>query len=341
MSTVYTTAQVLKKEELEALLPCMDRAKVALIGDLCLDVYWDADMKKSELSRETPHYPLPVVSERYSPGGAANAAANIKALCPASLRVIGVIGRDWRGMMLKQALAEHGISTDHIIEDAHRVTNTYIKPMRHGISDVVYEDPRIDFENFDSLSDETEQRLLNALDEAADACDVICVSDQLKYGCITPRIRQHLCELGKAGKTVLVDSRDRGGEYRCVTWKPNEVEASRTFRDGSELSLDALAALCAQISQINGRTALTTLGKHGCFVANGDRVTLCPACHVEPPIDFCGAGDTFLSGFAVMLAGGASAVDAARVANLCSAVTIQKIGITGTATREELLSTVH
>ena len=337
----YNKVERIKKAELEALLPLMDRACVTIIGDLCLDVYWDADMKRSEISRETPHHPLPVIAERYSPGGASNAAANIKALGPAALNVIGVIGCDWRGAMLKDALAKHGISSEYIVEDSERVTNTYIKPMRHGISDVVYEDPRIDFENYLPLPKETEDRLIAAIDRAAKTADVICVSDQLKCGCITERVRERLCELGASGKTVIVDSRDRGALYHHVTLKPNEVEASRAFANGRELTVDELSELALGIAKKNGRATLTTLGANGCFVADGDRVTLCSAYEVKPPIDFCGAGDTFLAGFAVMLAGGASFVDAARVANLCSSVTIKKIGITGTATREELLAAVE
>ena len=79
-----------------------------------------------------------------------------------------------------------------------------------------------------------------------------------------------------------------------------------------------------------------TLGEDGCFVAEGENVVRCPACRVEPPIDFCGAGDTFLAGISCFLAGGVSPVQAAQGANLCSAVTIRKIGMTGTATRDEV-----
>lgn len=32
-------------------------ARIGIIGDFCVDIYWHADMRKSELSRETPHYP--------------------------------------------------------------------------------------------------------------------------------------------------------------------------------------------------------------------------------------------------------------------------------------------
>ena len=45
---------------IEKILGAVKSVRVCLIGDLCLDAYWTADMKKSRLSRETPHVPLPV-----------------------------------------------------------------------------------------------------------------------------------------------------------------------------------------------------------------------------------------------------------------------------------------
>ena len=58
----------------------LDNVKIAVIGDFCIDIYWYADMTKSELSRETPHFPLPVQKEVMSPGAAGNVANNIAAL---------------------------------------------------------------------------------------------------------------------------------------------------------------------------------------------------------------------------------------------------------------------
>lgn len=328
----------IEKDKLQAMLDSIDNARVALIGDMCLDMYWLADMKLSELSRETPHYPLPIVEERYAPGGAGNAVCNIASLKPKKLLAIGVIGEDWRGDMLLRALGGSGIDCKYIIRDDKRMTNAYIKPLRRGISDVVYEDPRLDFEAREKLSESTEKKLLTALDAAAAEVDVICVSDQMKYGCITEAVRERLCELGKAGKTIIVDSRDNASKYKYVIVKPNEVEASRAFGNGAELSFDELRDLSMKISAKTERTALVTLGDKGCFAASKDAATHCPACKVEPPIDFCGAGDTFLACFAAMIAGGADAVSSAQAANICSAVTIKKIGTTGTASREEMLS---
>ena len=50
----------------------IDSARIAIIGDFCLDAYWTADMTLSEISREVPHFPLPIIDERMSPGGAGN-----------------------------------------------------------------------------------------------------------------------------------------------------------------------------------------------------------------------------------------------------------------------------
>ena len=333
----YTTAAPLARQQLTRLLDKAKTGRVGLIGDLCLDMYWIADMKRSQLSRETPHYPLPIVQERYAPGGAGNVACNLADLKPASLQVLGVVGTDWRGDLLCKALSEHGICTENVVRDPELMTNTYIKPLRCGISDVVYEDPRLDFENRKPMSEATEQALLQKLLSVAKKLDVLCVSDQMEFGCITPKIREAICQLGKEGLTVIVDSRDRAGLYRHVIRKPNEVEAGRLAGIIVEGPADA-AALCQRLSSECERPGIITLGSQGSMLCEKDVCTHVPACPVKPPLDFCGAGDTFLSGLGVMLAGGASLTEAAQVATLCSAVTVKKLDTTGTATHQELLA---
>ena len=86
----------------------LGKGRIGVIGDFCLDVYWHADMTKSELSRETPHFPLPIVQERLSPGGAGNVVANLLALKPKKVHAIGVFGADWRGAALKDLLKRGG-----------------------------------------------------------------------------------------------------------------------------------------------------------------------------------------------------------------------------------------
>jgi sugar/nucleoside kinase (ribokinase family) len=159
----------------------------------------------------------------------------------------------------------------------------------------------------------------------------------MAFGCVTARIREKLCQLGAAGLTVIVDSRDRAGLYRHVICKPNEVEAGRLFDRPIE-TLSQAAEGCQLLSQRTGTAAVITLGSQGSMLCANDQVFHCPACSVEPPLDFCGAGDTFLAGLAVFLAGGAAPEKAAMAANLCSAVTVKKLDTTGTASPQELLT---
>lgn len=320
--------------ELEALLGRMDGARIALIGDICLDMYWRADMRLSELSRETPHYPLPVVEERVSPGGAGNVACNLAALAPGTIKLLGAAGTDWRGDLLLDALGERGVDTALVMRDGSVCTNTYIKPLRSGISDVVYEDPRIDFENRAPVPARLENALLDALDGVAGQVDVLLVSDQMDFGCVTANVRERVQTLGAAGMTVIVDSRSRIGAYQNVIVKPNEVEAARAYGgEGSDFE-----GLTRAASRRTGRPAIVTVGAQGCYVAEGERVRHVPGLPVPLPVDTVGAGDTFLAALGCALAAGASLETAAGVSNLAASVTVCKIGTTGTASRAELLA---
>ncbi|MCU0650695.1 MAG: PfkB family carbohydrate kinase, partial [Candidatus Omnitrophica bacterium] len=66
-------------------------AKVLVIGDLILDEYlWGA------VERISPEAPVPVVwakERRFTPGGAANVANNLRSL-GAKVSLAGVVGRD-------------------------------------------------------------------------------------------------------------------------------------------------------------------------------------------------------------------------------------------------------
>ena len=313
----------------------LGKGRIGVIGDFCLDVYWHADMTKSELSRETPHFPLPIVQERLSPGGAGNVVANLLALEPKAVRAVGVFGDDWRGQALKGLLRKAGADISGVLTDPARVTNTYIKPLRKGYADnVVYEDPRLDFTNYDALSAATESRLLVSLDRIAKKVDVLCVCDQMPCGCITDAVRDRIMALGRAGLKVIVDSRDRIGLYSDVVVKPNEIEASRVFK--GKIKATDFEKLAKALEVRTGRPAIVTAGDKGCYVSKNASVTHVPAVEVTGEIDFCGAGDTFLSATACATAAGFPLADAAALACAASAVTIKKLRTTGTASRKEI-----
>ena len=246
-----------------------------------------------------------------------------------------MFGADWRGAALKDLLKRGGADVSGVVTDPGRVTNTYIKPLRKGYADnVVYEDPRLDFTNYGPLAAATEAKLLKALDAVAKKVDVLCVCDQMPFGCITEAVRDRICELGEAGLCVIVDSRDRIGLYSNVIVKPNEIEASRVFK--GKVKATDFEALVQYLAARTGRPAIVTVGEKGCYVSENMHVTHVPACKVTGEIDFCGAGDTFLSCLACATAAGFPLVDAATLACAASAVTIKKLRTTGTASRDEL-----
>ncbi|MDR1630326.1 MAG: PfkB family carbohydrate kinase [Oscillospiraceae bacterium] len=331
---------MLTKQRLHEILTNIGSVNIGIIGDFCVDIYWNADMTKSELSRETPHYPLPVVEERTYPGAAGNAAANIAALGPKSIRACGIIGDDWRGELLKSELKKRGILSEGFTLEEGLFTYAYCKPMRKGISDVEYEDPRLDFANYRAISPETEAQVIEKLDALVQEADILCVSDQFEFGIVTDQVRERILSYARNGLKVVVDSRNKISRYTGVILKPNEVECWRAvygnegyLHAAEEEFIEAAKALAVK----NNALVMQTLGGRGSLVTDGKETHRIDAVKLDGPLDICGAGDTFLSAFSSCLAAGAAPEEAASVASLASAVTVQKIGVTGTATAEEIL----
>ncbi len=310
---------------------------VGLLGDLAVDIYWYADMRKSELSRETPHFPLPVVREVTSLGAGGNVAANIAALKPGKLSVCGIRGDDWRGGLLSSLLEKIGADTSGLFTEKGRFTQAYCKPMRMGISDVVYEDPRLDFAASVPPDARSEEAVLSWLDRIDGRIDVLCVCDQFRFGAVTERV---LARLGSMKTPVMADSRYHIGQFAVRgVLKPNEDECRDALRALGLPVSDDREAMARALAAHTGADVLLTLGEEGSLFcpAGGGPVVVTPAVKVDGPVDICGAGDTSLSAFACCMAAGASPAEAARLAAAASAVTVRKLGTTGTASREEIL----
>ncbi|MDR2749647.1 MAG: PfkB family carbohydrate kinase [Clostridiales bacterium] len=321
------------------LLEKISGAKIGLLGDACLDFYWEADMRRSRISLETPKYPLPVVRERAYPGGAGNVANCVATIGAREVRLITLIGKDWRSAMLLDLLKSLGINTDGIILSPSRVTPGYCKVLQKGISDVVYEDPRIDFENYSSPSASEEEAVLEALDEVAKQVDVLIVEDQFLYGCVTDRVRARLAELSSL-LPVIVDSRDRGSQFENVILKPNELEAAVHLGMSPEpKTIERFEAIARKISLRMNKPVIVTLGDAGSLWldrADGEIVHAHPQ-KILPPFDIVGAGDAFLSAFACAMAAGANGGESAALGNIAASIAIKKIGVTGTASPKEIL----
>jgi rfaE bifunctional protein kinase chain/domain len=326
------TFDFITRPRLCGILEKIKNTRAAVFGDICLDIYWLADMCLSELSRETPHFALPVVEERISLGGGGNVSANMAALKPKSVTACGAAGTDWRGSELARLISGTGIE-NYIVSRPNLTTNAFCKPLRRGLSDIIYEDPRLDFANIKPLRKDVENGLIAALDKIAAQTDVLCVCDQLPptvYGAVTDGVREHICKLAENGLTVIADSRDKIGLFMNCIIKPNEIEAKRAA--GTDDYIEAALKLS------KNHEVIMTAGEKGSFYANKGEIVHIPARRVKGDIDTVGAGDTFLSAFALAAAAGADRLEAAFFAGLCGEITVQKLGTTGTAAPDEVLA---
>jgi len=332
----------MSRERLGGILSDIKNTRAAVVGDIALDAYWTADMRLSELSRETPHHPLPIIEERYSPGAGGNVCANLAALMPKKVSLISVIGDDWRGRELLGLFYKLNVETAGVVCDNNFITGAYIKPMRRGISGVVYEDPRLDFNSREPLSIEAEDELIRVINSRASGLDVICVCDQLPAGVITKNVRDCLIRLARQGMKIVADSRDRINFFTDMIIKPNETEAAAAVNLSGVLkndfiSIDDFEKIAKSLREKNNAGVFMTLGGRGSIYVSDENSHYIPAREINGPIDICGAGDSSISGFALALSAGASCAEAAYVAGLCGEITVQKIGVTGTASAEEIL----
>ncbi|MGI6570834.1 MAG: bifunctional heptose 7-phosphate kinase/heptose 1-phosphate adenyltransferase [Caldicoprobacterales bacterium] len=331
---------VINRELVLDILEKIKTTRIGIIGDGCLDIYWDADMRLSVLSRETPHFPLPVVRERIYPGAGGNVAANVRSLQAGSTYILSCIGKDWRGESLLSVLAELGIDTRFMLTDDNWITPAYCKPVRQGYSDVKYEDPRIDFENRTALSLDRETELIDNLTALSKEVDVLIVCDQFNYGVIGERVCTALAELAGQGRIVVADSRTRIGLFRNVIIKPNELEARMAVNQGevsADMNFEDLAEAAVRLYERNSAPVVITMGSGGSLWYSGEKLHRAESIPVEPPIDIVGAGDTFLAAFSCAYGAGFSGPACIAFANLASSVVIQKIGMTGTASPDEII----
>ncbi|WP_180953677.1 bifunctional heptose 7-phosphate kinase/heptose 1-phosphate adenyltransferase [Bacillus sp. T33-2] len=332
----------LTQTDAERILANFPKLKIGVIGDACLDIYWHADMRLSELSRETPHYPLPVVREIHSPGAAGNVAANLVDLGAGTVYLCTIFGNDWRGTLLQKDLEDIGVRLDYTVLDQSFITPTYCKPILIGHGQSQQEAPRLDFYNYETMAPHCMEFLLEKFDLFVQAVDIVAVSDQLKNGIVVQEIKDRMEYWADRGKVFVVDSRERIATFRNVIVKPNEVEimnwSIQEERDKTnELNLeDYLDAGFKLSEQIKGPCCLT-LGDRGTIWFNENSHLHIPPLHVTPPTDIVGAGDSFLSGFVSVLGSGHPGNIAAEFAQYCSAVVIKKLGQTGTASPREIV----
>jgi len=319
---------------LKEILDGIPKIRIAVVGDFFLDKILHIDRSLDEPSLETGLTAFQVTGVLPSPGAAGTVTNNLSALGVGVISAIGAIGDDGEGYDLIKKLRATGVDTEGIIRDGGLFTPTYTKPMFGGLE----ETHRLDIRNRGVFPKGIEARLIERVYEASKKVDAIIALDQVverNTGVITDAMRDALAAIGRERPELLIfaDSRAHIGLFRNIVIKCNHNEVSG---GGGAATEEGLKARALEMSAESGRDVFVTWGERGIIAAGGGEVAHVPAAKVEPPIDICGAGDAATAGIVCALCCGASRAEAAFIGNLAAGVTIRKIGVTGTATRDEV-----
>jgi bifunctional ADP-heptose synthase (sugar kinase/adenylyltransferase) len=333
----------LTEDKVEQILSRIPHLTIGVLGDLFLDRYLDIDATLTEPSIETGLDAYQVVRVRNYPGAAGTVINNLANLGAGRVCAVSLIGEDGEGDDLRRALDDLSVvDTNWVFLWDPRTfhTPTYTKPMLSGPGEPPRELNRLDIKNRTTLREAAEKLIVDALADVWSQVDALLVLDQVSEadcGVVTARVREQLGRLAglQPARLVLGDSRERIGLFRNAWTKPNFAECRRAVT-----GTDDPDACAVELARRTGRPVFCTLSERGIAVADPrhtpTRVAHVPAYPISGRIDPVGAGDSTSAGIACALAAGATLEEAAAFGNLVASITIQQIGITGTATQEQV-----
>ena len=304
--------------------------RLLVVGDLMLDEFvW------GNVGRISPEAPVPVVEvtgESFYPGGAANVARNLREFV-ASVAVVGGIGQDRNGAHLRELLAAEKIDVSGLIETPGVTTTVKTRIIaRH--QQVV----RVDREKISEPDASQIQRAIGFVRDALPKTDAIIFEDYGK-GFLAEKVVSEICASARdAGKIVVADPNPRHPiAWRGLTAvKPNRSEAFHAAGIPVDDSDESLLRVGAKLlAQWQTELVLITLGEQGMMLFQRGQDAHHVPTRARQVFDVSGAGDTAIALFTAALAAGASAVEAAEIANHASAVVVGKLG-TATVSPSEL-----
>jgi rfaE bifunctional protein kinase chain/domain len=318
---------LLARARLSALLAAAPRTRIAIIGDAMLDVYLRGDVE-----RISPEAPVPVVrvrERRDALGGAANVAQNVAAL-GAATELVAAIGDDAAGAHLRTELERLGGLGSGLVT-VRRPTTTKTRVVARAQQLL-----RFDEEEDRDLSGQDAEALAAAALRAVDAADAVVLEDYNK-GVLTPPLITAVIARARARQVpVVVDPKYRHFfTYEGATiFKPNRRELESAL--GATIDLEHADGLMQAFARLGCEHLLLTLGERGMTLLSRDGGTLRIPTTAREVYDVVGAGDTVTAYLATMLAAGASAAEAAIVANLAAGVEVGKLGAQAVSVDEVL-----
>jgi rfaE bifunctional protein kinase chain/domain len=323
-------------DRLTKIVQSFPRVTVTVLGDMVADEFVFGEI--SRVSREAPVLILRHRERTVIPGGGANAVNNLADL-GVNVLPVGIVGNDEPGRLLLRSFRHKRIPVTGILRDKNypTVTKTRILAgMPHTWRQQVV---RLDREPDTDLALHARRELALAAKQYLRASDTLLVSDY-GYGSASPEIVAAARD--KSSVPIVLDSRHRMMEFSGITAAtPNEPEVEEALRTRIR-DWDTLCSAGAQIiSRMKLQSLIITRGRDGMVAFSGKHKPVdIPISGSDQVTDVTGAGDTVIATFTAALAAGATAEEAAHLANYAGGIVVMKRG-TATVSQQELLEAIQ
>jgi D-beta-D-heptose 7-phosphate kinase / D-beta-D-heptose 1-phosphate adenosyltransferase len=294
--------------------------RVLVAGDFMLDEYlWG---RVERISPEAPVAVVEVERETRTLGGAGNVVNNLVAL-GARVEVLGLVGDDHPGQLLRQEMARLGVDTTGLFADQKRRTSRKTRVL--GNSQQVV---RIDRETRNPAGPEFLAAAGQFLQDRLPGLAAIVLSDYAK-GALTTSLLQEVIRHGRSrGLPVVVDPKgtDYSGYAGATVITPNRKEAEQAAGESLARWEDLVRVGARLRESLSLDHLLITLGPDGMllFPRQGPEIHI--PTQAREVFDVSGAGDTVAAVMALGLAGWSDPKLAATLANIAAGVVVGKVG---------------
>jgi rfaE bifunctional protein kinase chain/domain len=330
------TKHIRENDRLRKIVESFPKLTVAVLADLVADEFVFGEI--SRVSREAPVLILKHRDRKIVPGGGANAIYNLADL-GVNVLPVGIVGDDEPGRLLLRAFRHKRIPVSGVLKEKNYTTVTKTRILAGFAHTAGQQVVRLDREPADGPNSHLRRELVLAAREYTRASDALLVSDY-GYGAATPALLNVIREKRGVDKVpVTLDSRHRMLEFSGITAAtPNEAEVEEVLGIRIGDNRDRLLAAGDQIAgEMDLESLLITRGKDGMVVfPRRHKPVEIPIFGSDEVADVTGAGDTVIATFTAALAAGATAEEAAHLANYAGGIVVMKRG-TATVSQQELL----
>ena len=296
---------------------------ILVVGDIMIDRYLQGNVE-----RVSPEAPVPVVrlqNREDRLGGAANVALNIKALGGNPI-LCSVIGLDQNAESISRLMPEAGLSTEGILQSAHRITTVKSRILAHNQHLL-----RVDQEDDHDLEADTCENFLNRIIKLLNThpIDGILFQDYNKGVLSLSIIRSLLLEAIKRDIPTTVDPKFKNfwAFKRATLFKPNLKEIRHQLNHSIEPNLASLRKAAKTLRDKLGNShTMITLSEKGIFIDAEGLSEIIPT-QERSIADVCGAGDTVISVATLGLASRLPMRETAILSNLAGGQVCEKVGV--------------